>query len=299
MTSSTSSGLTLKACLTFLILSMCALSSIVYFSNSNADDISNSNAAEKSILDSIKKAGILKVCSESGYLPLEMKTASGKWIGFDPEMMDAFAKALSLEFKKEIKLEMLDTKWDGIIPSLLTGKCDMIASSMAKTKEREKAVTFSNPYYDNKFLIAVKDTPDNRKNYKTLEDFDKSGVKVAVKTGSAPDLFLQDSKRLKKAQIMRFDADADTVNAVLGGRSNAFIYDTPYVKLAALNNPGKIYIVPEGFNGDQFGIAMRIKDKTLVKRFNSFLANWKNNGGYDKALKFYFESNEWIALLDK
>ena len=285
MTSSTSSGLRPTACRTFLTLSLCALSSIVYFSNSNA--------AEKSILDTIKKDGVLKVCSESGYLPLEMKTASGKWIGFDPEMMEAFAKSLG------IKLQMLDTKWDGIIPSLLTGKCDMIASSMAKTKEREKAVTFSNPYYDNKFLIAVKDTPDNRKNYKTLEDFNKSGVKVAVKTGSAPDLYLQDSKNLKKAQIMRFDADADTVNAVLGGRSNAFIYDTPYVKLAALNNPGKIYIVPEGFNGDQFGVAMRKKDQDLAKSFNSFLASWKKDGGYDKAMKYYFESQEWIALLDK
>ncbi len=291
MTSSTSSGLTPTACRTFLTLSLSALSSIVYFSNSNA--------AENSILDTIKKDGVLKVCSESGYLPLEMKTASGKWIGFDPEMMDAFAKSLSLEFKKEIKLQMLDTKWDGIIPSLLTGKCDMIASSMAKTKEREKAVTFSNPYYDNKFLIAVKDTPDNRKNYKTLEDFNKSGVKVAVKTGSAPDLYLQDTKSLKKAQIMRFDADADTVNAVLGGRSNAFIYDTPYVKLAALNNPGKIYIVPEGFNGDQFGVAMRKKDQNLAKSFNSFLVSWKNDGGYDKVLKYYFESQEWITLLDK
>ena len=48
-----------------------------------------------------------------------MKTASGKWIGFDPEMMEAFAKSLN------VKLVMLDTKWDGIIPSLLTAKCDI------------------------------------------------------------------------------------------------------------------------------------------------------------------------------
>lgn len=286
MTSSTSFGLKPTACRTFLTLSFCALSSITYFSNSNA-------AAEKSILDTIKENGVLKVCSESGYLPLEMKTASGRWIGFDPEMMEAFAKSLG------ITLQMLDTKWDGIIPSLLTGKCDMIASSMAKTKEREEAVIFSDPYYHNRFLIAVKDTSDNRKNYKILEDLNKSGVKVAVKTGSAPDLYLQNSKNLKKAQIMRFDADADTVNAVLGGRAHAFIYDTPYVKLAALNNPGKIYIVPESFNGDHFGVAMRKKDQELAKKFNSFLMEWKKAGGYDKVMKYYFESQEWTALLDK
>lgn len=284
MRSSTQSGLRLAARSTFIKLFICAISIVFQ---------SKGSAADKSILDTIKKDGVLKVCSESGYLPLEMKTASGKWIGFDPEMMEAFAKTLN------VKLIMLDTKWDGIIPSLLTAKCDMIASSMAKTKEREKAVTFSDPYYDNKLLIATKDTPENRKVFKSLEDFNKQGIKVAVKTGSAPDLFLQDSKSLSNAQIMRFDADADTLNAVLGGRAAAFIYDTPYVKLAALNNPGKIYIIPQGFNGDQFAVAMRKKDQELAKSFNKFLADWKKNGGYDKAIKYYFESQGWTALLDK
>jgi polar amino acid transport system substrate-binding protein len=285
MTSSTSLGLQPSAYRTFLTFSLCVLTSMACFSKSNA--------AEKSVLDTIKKNGVLKVCSESGYLPLEMKTASGKWLGFDIEMVEAFAHKIG------VKIQMLDTKWDGIIPSLVSGKCDMIASSMAKTKEREKAVAFSDPYYDNKFLIAVKNNFENRKNYKSLEDFNKLGIKVAVKTGSAPDLYLQDSKSLNNAEIMKFDADADTVSAVLNNKSNAFIYDTPYVKLAALNNPGKIFIIPQGFNGDKFGVAMRKKDVELVKSFNSFLVDWKKMGGYDKAMKYYFDGQEWIALLDK
>ncbi|WGL59590.1 transporter substrate-binding domain-containing protein [Pigmentibacter sp. JX0631] len=284
MRSSTNSGLRLAARSTLIKLFICAISTVI---------LSKGIAAEKSILDTIKKDGVLRVCAESGYLPLEMKTASGKWLGFDPEMMEAYAKSLN------VKLLMLDTKWDGIIPSLLTAKCDMIASSMAKTKERAKAVQFSDPYYDNKLLIATKDTPENRKLYKSLDDFNKPGLKVAVKTGSAPDLYLQDSKALNKAQIMRFDADADTLNAVIGGRALAFIYDTPYVKLAALNNPGKIYIVPSGFSGDQFAVAMRKKDQDLHSSFNKFLADWKKNGGYAKAVKYYFEGQEWMALLDK
>ena len=94
MMSSTSPGLRLTARRTFLTLSLCALSSIAYFSKSEA--------AEKSTLDNINADGALKVCSESGYLPLEMKTASGKWIGFDPEMMEAFAKHLGDKLNKKI-----------------------------------------------------------------------------------------------------------------------------------------------------------------------------------------------------
>ena len=60
-----------------------------------------------------------------------MKTTSGKWLGFDVDMMQAYAQSMG------VNLVMLDTKWDGIIPSLASGKCDAIASSMATTKERE------------------------------------------------------------------------------------------------------------------------------------------------------------------
>lgn len=246
-----------------------------------------------STLEKIKKQGTLKVCSEAGYLPLEMKTASGKWIGFDADMMKAYADSL------HVQLEMLDTKWDGIIPSLLSKKCDLIASSMAKTKEREKVVSFSDSYFSNQFLIAVRQSPENVKKYKTLSDFNSKNAKIAVKTGSSPDLFLQNSRALNRAKILKYDADADTISAVLNGKADAFIYDTPYVKLAAINYPGKLYIVPQGFNGDDFGVAMRKNDTELLESFNKFLAEWKKSGDYKKVFDYYFEGTKWRSLLEK
>ncbi|WP_172603815.1 transporter substrate-binding domain-containing protein [Fluviispira sanaruensis] len=287
MTSSSSSGLKPTACRTIISISLCVLSSFAIFIKSHA-------AVKLTTLEAIKKKKELVVCSESGYIPLEMKTASGKWLGFDYEMSLAYAKELG------VKLTMADTKWDGIIPSLISSKCDMIVSSMAKTVEREKAVAFSDPYYNNNFLIAVLDTPENRKKFAKIENFNTKDIKIAVKTGSAPDLYLKNSETFKNAEIMRFDADSDTVSAVLRGRSTAFIYDTPYVRVAELNNPGKLYVFPETFDkGDQFAVAMRTKDTDLVSSFNTFLANWKKSGGYEKTMKYYFESREWLSLLDK
>jgi polar amino acid transport system substrate-binding protein len=244
-------------------------------------------------LEKIKKNKILKVCSEAGYIPLEMKSASGDWLGFDVEMMKAYAESLSVD------LQMMDTKWDGIIPSLISKKCDLIASSMAKTPVREKVVAFSDSYFRNQFLIAVKDTKENGKKYKTISDFNSKSIKVAVKTGSSPDLYLQESKILSQATILRYDADADTISAVLNGKVDGFIYDTPYVKLAAINYPGKLYIIPEGFGGDDFGVAFRKEDSDLLKNFNHFLSQWKKDGGYNKMFKYYFEGTQWRSPLDK
>jgi len=248
--------------------------------------------ANDSTFQKIKDSKTFKVCSESGYLPLEMKTSTGKWLGFDVDMMEAYAQSMG------VKLVMLDTKWDGIIPSLISGKCDAIASSMATTKEREMAVSFSYPYYENKFLIAIKNTPENVKKYSSLASFNNSNVTIAVKTGSSPDLFVQNSTMFKKANILKYDADADTVEAVLNGRTDAFIYDTPYVKLASVHYPGKLYIYPEGFNGDHFAVAFRKNDKTLRDSFNAFLANWKLQGGYASVMKYYFDGSQWTAMLN-
>jgi len=248
--------------------------------------------ANTSNFQKIKQSKILKVCSESGYLPLEMKTATGKWLGFDIDMMKAYAQSIGTE------LVMLDTKWDGIIPSLISGKCDAVASSMAVTEERKNAVFFSNPYYENRFLIATKNTPENLKKFESLSSFNNPNVTIAVKTGASPDLFIQHSHVFDKAKVLRFDADADTVNAVLEGKANAFIYDTPYVKLASLHYPGKLAIFPQGFNGDHFAVAFRKGDKDLLDNFNKFLIQWKLQGNYSVSMKYYFEGTNWTAMLN-
>jgi polar amino acid transport system substrate-binding protein len=242
--------------------------------------------------DEVKKRGVLRVCAEAGYLPMEMKNTHNEWFGFDVEMSQAFAKSLG------VKLEMLDTKWDGIIPSLLTNRCDMIASSMSVNEERSKVVDFSAPYYDNNMLIGVKDSKENREKFKTIKDFNNPDVTLAVKTGSAPDLYLRDSNVFPQAKVLRFDADADTVNAVLHRGITAFVYDTPYVTLAALNNPGKIFIAPVKLKGDQFAVAFSKQAKALRESFNNFLIEWKTSGGYEKAKHYYFDSLDWQKNLD-
>ncbi len=251
--------------------------------------------AHDSTLDKIKNTKVLKVCSESGYLPLEMKTKNDKWLGFDVAMTEYFAKSLG------VKIVMLDTKWDGIIPSLLSFKCDVIASSMAITPQRARVISFSDPYYENKFLVAIKNTPRNRERFRTLSDLNASDVIIAVKTGSSPDLFLQDSPLFSKTRVFKYDADADTINAVLNDKTQAFIYDTPYVKLASLHYPGRLYILPQGFKGDQFALAFRKQDKDLITSFNEFLAKWKKDkgkNGFEATQRYYFDTLDWNSELN-
>ena len=88
--------------------------------------------SSESTLEKIQKSGQFVVCSESGQIPYEMRRNNGDWYGFDIDMMQSFSKSL------HVALVMKDTNWDGIIPALISGKCDAIASSMVVTEERKK-----------------------------------------------------------------------------------------------------------------------------------------------------------------
>src|SRR5580704_1518623 len=66
------------------------------------------------------------------YPPFTSKDASGKWVGFEVDLMDAVCAQL------KAKCQLVETAWDGIIPSLQEKKIDVIWSSMTITEERKQ-----------------------------------------------------------------------------------------------------------------------------------------------------------------
>ncbi len=91
--------------------------------------------AKKSTLEEILKRGELRVGFEAGYMPFEMTDKKGNFVGFDIDMAKEMAKAMGVKFVP------VNTAWDGIIPSLITGKFDIIMSGMTVTQERNLKVT--------------------------------------------------------------------------------------------------------------------------------------------------------------
>jgi len=79
----------------------------------------------------------IKFGSDASYAPFEFTSPSGEITGFDIEI----AKAMCEELKATCTFQNQD--WDGIIPSLLAKKYDVIASSMDITAERQKSVAFT------------------------------------------------------------------------------------------------------------------------------------------------------------
>ncbi len=239
-------------------------------------------------LDEIKSRGILKVGMEPGYMPFELTNQKGEIIGFDVDMAKRMAKKLG------VKLELVSTAWDGIIPALVTSKFDIIMSGMTITEERAKSVDFAEPY------IVIGQTALIRKELagevKTYLDLNSPKYKVASKLGTTGEF--ASKKTFPKAQYLSYETEQEGIMEVVNGRIDAFIYDSPYNAVAyAEKSNGKLVFLDKPFTTEPLGWAIRKGNPKFMEFLNTFLAETKADGTYDKIYHKWFKDDSWLKEL--
>lgn len=76
--------------------------------------------------------------------------SEGKNTGFDIEL------AMVVGARLHKKIDIVDMKFDGLIPALQSGKIDLAISNFNVTDERKNAIGFSDPYISNDISVLVK-----------------------------------------------------------------------------------------------------------------------------------------------
>ena len=189
-------------------------------------------------LENILDRGTLRVGMEPGYMPFEMTNKKGDIIGFDVDMAKRMAKAMG------VKLELVSTAWDGIIPALLTEKFDIIMSGMTLTQERNMKISFADPYIViGQSILINKNLAGEIKSYK---DLNNKKYKVASKLGTTGE---QATKRMiPSCTYISFETEQEGVMDLVNGKIDAFVYDLPYNSIAfAEKGEGKLVLLDTPF----------------------------------------------------
>jgi polar amino acid transport system substrate-binding protein len=236
-------------------------------------------------LEQIKKEG-LRVCLEPAYMPFEMTDKRGAIIGFDPDLAALMAKDLGAA-----KLDLISTGWDGIIPALITNKCDIIMSGMTITSERKQKVDFSEPYMlIGQTILLRKELADKVKSYK---DVNKPEYKIASKLGTTGEIAAK--KHIPKAQYFSYETEAEGVMEVVNGRVDAFVYDAPYNLVANVQRgEGKLVFLDQPFTDEPIGWAIVKNDPEFLKAINDFLVKIKQDGSHEKLYQKWFKNTHWL-----
>ncbi len=241
-------------------------------------------AMAKSALENVLDTGELKVCFDAGYMPFEMKTKDGRFIGFDIDVGKQMARAMGVKFTP------VNTAWDGIIPALQTGKCDIIMGGMTITAERNLKVNFADPYIviGQSAIISPK-LADTVKSYKDLND---PKYTIATKLGTTGS---EAAKRyIPKAKLDLYDTEIDAALQVSSGKADAFVYDFPYNAIYASQNKGKVDHLAQPFTYEPLGWAIRQDDPNFLNFLNNYLRQIKGDGTYDRIYDKWFKNDSWL-----
>ena len=225
------------------------------------------------IVDEIKKRGYLVVGTEATFPPFEFVDEKTKEIvGFDIDIAREIAKALG------VKLKVEDIAFDGLIPSLLTKKIDLIAAAMTITPERAKVVSFSDPYFTAGQVIVVRKDSFMPKAFEELV-----GKKVAVQLGTTGDL---EVSKVEGIEVVRFTRYTEAFLELQNGRVDAVVLDFAPAQAYVKMNPG--LVISSGIlSQEEYGIAVRKEDKDLLEVVNTVLRNLKKSP-YDILVEKWF-----------
>lgn len=137
-------------------------------SSSNKDGAAGGGADPS--LTRVKNAGKLVICS-SNDVPYAYRdpAKNNALTGTDIDMVTAIAKRIGVG-----NLELNEVPISGIIPALLSSRCDIIADNIAITLKRSEQIAFSNPQYKaGQALVVPKGNPAQ---IRTERDFAKHSV---------------------------------------------------------------------------------------------------------------------------
>lgn len=221
------------------------------------------------------KEGVLTVCTDSPYPPMEFEK-DGEFTGFDIELMRAVAEQLGLT------VEVVNSGFDPITSgtALESGQCDIAAASITITPEREKAIAFSEPYFDAEQSLLVKTDAG----IASLEDLE--GKNIGVQSGTTGEGYAKDNDP-GAAEIRSFDAPGDLFSALEAGQIDAILQDLP-VNGYRSTRDDSVEVVETYPTEEQYGFAMS-KDNTAMKTaVDDALASLQDSGAYDELFKEWF-----------
>lgn len=232
--------------------------------------------------------GRLTLATEALYEPFAY-IQNNAIVGYDIEIATGFCREYGYA------LDIIDMSFDGILPSVVSGKCDFGCSGIAITPERAESVLFSEPYYTGGTVLAVlkSEVASTQKAsggvITSLDELD--GRRIGVQTGTtAADITLA---RLPHAQISYFSTFPDMAVALKTRKIDGFPGDGLVLRQMAHEDPS-LRLLDEKLRSYDCGFVLPKDEKgeALCAEMNAWIKDMREKGELDRILKKWTEAPE-------
>jgi polar amino acid transport system substrate-binding protein len=222
----------------------------------------------------------LVIGMEMNFPPFETLDTNGQPAGVTVDM----ARALGEYVHRTVRFENIP--FDGLIPSLKTGKIDLVISSMTKTEDRAKSIDFSDPYLAMGLsILAEKNSP-----IQSIADVDKPNISVAVKKATTGHIYA--IQHFHNAKILIFNDPQTCATEVAQGKADCMIYDQVSIFRLWKSHQETTKAILKPFQSEVWAIGIRKGNDQLRQQVNAFLKQFKENGGFNELGNKYFGENK-------
>ena len=219
---------------------------------------------------------VFRVGMEAGYAPFNWTQLDESNGGVKIDGSPEYAGGYDVEIAKKIadglgkELVIVKTEWDGLVPSLTSGKIDAIIAGMSPTAERKETIDFTDIYYKSDLVMLVR-KGSIYENAETLKHF--GGAKITAQLNTFHYSVIDQIPNVNKQEAM--DNFPAMRVALESGVIDGYVTEKPEaISAQSANENFAMVEFKEGFVTSEEDTAIAVglkKDSELKDKINEVL----------------------------
>jgi polar amino acid transport system substrate-binding protein len=240
------------------------------------------STTSEGLLAKIKKNGKVVVGTEAAFAPFEF-VKDGKIVGYGSDILDYIIKDLN------VKLDQLDTPFQGILPGLDAGRFDFVATSVTITPKRAEQYLFTVPIADGTVAILKRKGDTS---IKSPEDI--AGKVVGVQLNSGPQNVLNIYNETLKAkgtgvkEIKEYVGYPEAYQDLATGRVDSVIQSMPNLAYLIKTRPDTFEIVGKIGDPTYMAWVVRKGDEDMQSYLSKKLLELRDSGKLQELQQKWF-----------
>ena len=230
----------------------------------------SANVSAETTFEKIKSSGEVTVGTEAAFPPFEF-IEDGKIVGYGKDILDYVIADLGVE------LNQLDLPWQGILPGVLAGKFDFVATTVSVRPERATKYAFTVPIAEGT-TYTMKRAGD--KSIKTVEDL--AGKVVGTQLSSAGEAAAQEFEATLGddgyTELKLYTSYPETYLALANGEIDVVVQSLPNLAVVIKEQPGVFEMLGPIGSLSYMGWVTRPEDTDLRDYLSSQILAMRDSG---------------------
>jgi polar amino acid transport system substrate-binding protein len=242
--------------------------------------VSADEALAAKVPDAIASDGVITVGSDTTYAPSEFVAEDGETIvGFDVDLFTLVAQKLGLE------AEFATAPFDSIIAGVGSGKYEAGVSSFTINPDREAQANMVSYYSAGTQWSTKKGNPQD------VDPDDACGLNIAVQKATVQvDDITARSEACTAAgneaiTIDQYDAQSDATAAIVSGKDDAGLADSPVMAYAVQQTNGQLELLGDIYDSAPYGYVVAKDQTEFAQAIADAVKALIADGSYEKVLQ--------------